>query len=121
MRKRNFRYYCRMVVKTLILIIPIFAIFCSLITQVLPQGAQTFNYFLSDFSSFNTILLGLPINSWYSALIDIFGFDELFTGDTVAILLALPLYFIWVEVFDLVLHLVFFFTDLFHKFLGAEK
>lgn len=114
MRKRHFRYYCRMFIKTAICFVPIFVLLMSVFVK------ETDNWLLLQFESFLTDISNWPVNSWYGMFT---GALEIETGLTVidSIFMYLPLYFIWVEIFDLLLHLVLFIPDLFHKWLGGDK
>ena len=116
MRQRNVRYLSRMIVKTAVILLPILITFFAVFTY---KTAET--TWVTHLSNFCGDFYSLEINAWYRSFIGIFSLDTLISENIGTILLSLPLYFIWVEIFDLLLHLIFFFTDLFHKFLGGEK
>lgn len=118
MRKRHFRYYCRMIVKTTLLLLPLLIIiFLSFSANVTNES-----YLLIQVSNVFEGLQDSPMNQWYFDFVRIVGYDNWFGNTSIStILICLPLYFIWVEIFDLLLHLVLFIPDLFHKWLGGDK
>lgn len=120
MRQRNVRYISRMIIKTLLLIVPLLFMALLIIAPNFPNG----DAYVADMSSDLWGFYNLPINAWYNGALTALGLEEWAVNSNSYIinaLIVLPLYFIWVEIFDLLLHLIFFFTDLFHKFLGGDK
>jgi len=121
MRQRNVRYLCRMIVKTAVILLPILITLFSVFIWHGSTTETTFAPLLDDINDLSSEFINLPVNAWYSGFLDIFDLRNLSGTEIGNILVGLPLYFIWVEIFDLLLHLIFFFTDLFHKFLGGDK
>lgn len=122
MRQRNVRYLTRMIVKTAIILLPILICFFSVFIAKHDGSTSTVSLLFQEIAGFSEDFYNLSINAWYRTFLEIFHFEDLIYNTSYGcIILALPIYFVWVEIFDLLLHLIFFFTDLFHKFLGGDK
>ena len=120
MRKRKIAYVVKMTAKGLILLLPLLIALFSYI-----QPNSNLMQLIGDFENdFNNFAYTVPLNSWYiSFLEDVFGFEQVIGGVnsvTTIILVFYPLYVIWIELFDLVLHFLLFIPNLIHSFMKED-
>lgn len=110
MRKKSIKYLSKMAVKTLVLMLPLLLIVLPLSVEGgIPLGYEVFNGFKS-----------LSINLWYSELLSLLFGDMSSCSDLINMISYYPLYVIWVEIFDLVVHVFMLIPELGHKFLGGK-
>ena len=110
MTKKQIKYWCRMVIKTIILLLPLITLIMSLV------ASNTYGVFKNSFDL--TTFKGLTINSWYTQLINAIGVGGMVSSEAWVPVLYYPLYVIWVEIFDLVVHFFLFIPNLCHKWMG---
>ncbi len=100
-----------MLLKGIILLLPLIACVMSIIVS---SKYGTVNLLTLD--SFRS----LTVNSWYSSLLNVLGFQSLLSNTVWSNLLTYPLYLMWVAVFDIIVHIFLFIPNFAHKLMGDE-
>ena len=109
MTKKQIKYWWRMLFKGIILLLPLIA---CVMSTVVSSKYGTVNLFSLD--SFRS----LSINTWYSSILNVLGFQSLLSNAIWSNLLTYPLYLMWVAVFDIIAHIFLFIPNFAHKLMG---